>query len=517
MLPEIEAVVFSVNVMKTSVSLAGRATLAVVLMLGFYLLALAISLGLLYIPFAEFVYFHRLTPKLDLLCIVAGCAILWSVMPRLDKFPAPGPVLTPEKSPRLFKEIGAVAQSVNQAMPAEVYLVPDVNAWVAQRGGLMGFRSRRVMGLGLPLMRTLTRSQFRAVLAHEFGHYHGGDTKLGPWIFKTRNAIMRTLASLGSGILQKPFLWYGKMFLRITHAISRRQEFVADELAARTVGSQPLITGLQTVHGTGSAYNAYWRNECLPVLQAGFRPPLAEGFNRFILAAPIAKAMRAGIDEALQNGKADPYDTHPPLKERIAAVAALPAGEVPADDAPAITLLDDVPALEQQLLQALAGADKAGKLQPIDWAEVCGRVYLPQWTKLAAVNRSALTGITPDALPSLATNRKGLGRRFVYPNGEAADEANQESLAGGVIGAALVLALNQHGRPVAADPGEVIVVKNESWCLEPFNVLAALAEGKLTAEAWTQQFAAAGLTGVDLGAVVAEDPVAATPPPPPAV
>ena len=503
--------------MKSSVSLAGRATLAVVLMIGFYLLALAISLGLLYIPFAEIAYLHHITPKLDLICVLAGGAILWSVMPRLDKFPAPGPVLTPEKAPRLFQEIESISRSVNQEMPAEVYLVPDVNAWVAQRGGIMGFRSRRVMGLGLPLMRTLTRSQFRAVLAHEFGHYHGGDTKLGPWIYKTRNAIMRTLSSLGSGVLQKPFLWYGKMFLRITHAISRRQEFVADELAARTVGSQPLITGLQTVHGTGSAYNAYWHNECLPVLQAGFRPPLAEGFGRFIQAAPIARAMQAGIAEALQNGKANPYDTHPPLKERIAAVTALPAGEILSDDAPAITLLDNIPALEQQLLHTMAGAAEAGKLQPINWAEVCDRVYLPQWTKLVAVNRAALTGITPETLPTLAADRKAMGKRFVYPDGDKANEASLESLAGGVIGAALALALNQRGLPVVADPGEEIMVKDKSWSLETFGLLAALAEGKLTAQAWTQQYTTAGLAGVDLGSVVAADTTATSPPPPPAI
>jgi Zn-dependent protease with chaperone function len=53
-----------------------------------------------------------------------------------------------------------------------------------------------VMGLGLPLLQTLTVSQFRAVMAHEFGHYYGGDTKLGPWVYKTRAAIVRTLLGI---------------------------------------------------------------------------------------------------------------------------------------------------------------------------------------------------------------------------------------------------------------------------------------------------------------------------------
>jgi len=71
-----------------------------------------------------------------------------------------------------------------------------MNAWVAHRGGLMGLGARGIMGLGLPLLQTLTVSELRAVLAHEFGHYHGGDTKLGRFVYGTRTAIGRTLENL---------------------------------------------------------------------------------------------------------------------------------------------------------------------------------------------------------------------------------------------------------------------------------------------------------------------------------
>jgi Zn-dependent protease with chaperone function len=360
----------------------GRAVLAVVLMIGFYLLALGIASGLLWIPYAELVYAHRVTPKLALICVLGGVAILWAVLPRFDKFLAPGPQLTPDKYPKLFQELESVAKATNQAMPAEVYLVSDVNAWVMQRGGIMGLGSRRVMGLGLPLMRILTCSQFRAVLAHEFGHYHGGDTKIGPWIYKTRGAIGRTLHSLGNGSwLQKPFLWYGNMFLRITHAVSRRQEFVADELAARTVGAKPLADGLRSIHKVAPAYDYYWRSECAPVLNAGFLPPLADGFARFASVGAMAEKMDKHLEEQLTNGKADPYDTHPPLKERIAAVASLPAGPDLGEDLPAVSLLEDVPALERALISQMAGTEKAAKLKPIHWQEVGAEVYVPQWTK----------------------------------------------------------------------------------------------------------------------------------------
>ena len=38
-----------------------------------------------------------------------------------------------------------------QEMPGEVYLLPELNAWVASRGESWGFGSRRVMGMRLPL------------------------------------------------------------------------------------------------------------------------------------------------------------------------------------------------------------------------------------------------------------------------------------------------------------------------------------------------------------------------------
>src|ERR1700685_1123183 len=66
------------------------------------------------------------------------------------------------------------------------------------RGGGMGFGSRRIMGLGLPLLSTMTVSQFRAVLAHEFAHYYGGDTSLGPWVYRTKASIVRIFENVGS-------------------------------------------------------------------------------------------------------------------------------------------------------------------------------------------------------------------------------------------------------------------------------------------------------------------------------
>ena len=63
--------------MRSSPSLAGRAVLAVVLMLGFYVLALAIAGALIYLPYAEWRYAGRLHIKLAFFCVLGAGTILW--------------------------------------------------------------------------------------------------------------------------------------------------------------------------------------------------------------------------------------------------------------------------------------------------------------------------------------------------------------------------------------------------------------------------------------------------------
>ena len=156
----------------------------------------------------------------------------------------------------------------------------------------MGFGSRRVMGLGLPLLLTVT--QFRAVLAHEFGHYYGGDTALGPWVYKTRAAIGRTVerVSQHSSILSKPFYWYGLLFLRLTLRVSRQQELSADELAARTVGARPSYRWIKVIHSAALAFEPYIISEVAPALTAGYRPPVSDGFRRFLAAETYPQVSR---------------------------------------------------------------------------------------------------------------------------------------------------------------------------------------------------------------------------------
>lgn len=344
------------------------------------------------------------------------------------------------------------------------------------------------------------------MLAHEFGHYHGGDTRIGPWIYKTRTAIGRTLHALGSSSwLQYPFRWYGMLFLRITHTISRRQEYIADELAARTVGAKPLIEGLHTVHRVAPAYDFYWHQECTPVLGAGFLPPLADGFDLFVRARPVAERVDQRLEEELAGGVADPYDTHPPLKDRVAALSKLPQGSEPGEDPPAASLLNDVPALERELMAQMAGADGA-QLTQISWEDTGARVYIPQWTRLVEAHAAGLEGITPAALPRIAGDLQGLGRSLLELTGQPPDDESAAALANGVVGAALLLLLIAHGGQLHVIPGEEFFVRLEGHEVMPFTVLPALQRGTISAQAWDRQCTALGIAGADLSKVAAPAP-----------
>jgi Zn-dependent protease with chaperone function len=384
-----------------------RSVVAILLLIGFYVLALGMAAGLLWLVYAQIVLAERVFLKLVLICVAGAGLIVWSVLPRPDRFEPPGPRIYEKDHPRLFELVRDMGARTGQALPREVYLVADVNAFVAQRGGVMGFFSRRVMGLGLPLLSLLTVSELRAVLAHEFGHFHGGDTKLGPWIYKTRGAIMRTVVSLleqGHGwgaLISVPFKWYLSFFLRITQSISRAQELAADALAAKVVGAAPLISGLKTVHGGSAAFQAYVQHELGPVVQAGFRPPLAEGFRAFVDGKQIKASLEKLVEKELEEGEADAYDTHPPLAQRIAALEALSSVDPPRDDTPAIDWLDDHDQAEAGLLT------QERRLEPLAWSKVASKVFLPNWQR--ETNR-LVKHLGPRTLGDLVMPRAKLGK-----------------------------------------------------------------------------------------------------------
>src|SRR2546430_17329295 len=115
----------------------GRVAVALLLTIGFYGLALGIAGGLLLIAWLFWVNGHHVN-RVTAFCVIGAGVILWSIIPRPERFQPPGPALEASSNPRLFKELNDVASRVGEPMPHEVDLVPDGNPVVRQHGGSVG-------------------------------------------------------------------------------------------------------------------------------------------------------------------------------------------------------------------------------------------------------------------------------------------------------------------------------------------------------------------------------------------
>jgi heat shock protein HtpX len=479
--------------------LAVRAFVALALTIGFYVLAIGVAIGLFWFVYAQAVYAHRVIPKLAFVCIAGGVTILWSILPRIDTFVPPGPLVSQGEEPALFDVLRGIASATNQDMPREVYLMNDVNAFVAQRGGIMGIGSRRVMGLGLPLMQALTVQEFKAVLAHEFGHYHSGDVALGPLIHKTRAAIVRTVTTVSGSVLRELFLWYAKLFLRITEAVSRRQEYIADELASRVAGAGAMIAGLRKTHAAASAFGTYLGSEVAPVLGAGYVPPVSEGFARFLEAPPIASGVQAVLRKAEAEGSTDLYDSHPCLKDRVTALGHLPQTRG-GDSRPATALLANLAQWERRLLAAVSNENWVRGLKAVEWDRVVESVYVPNWRAMVKQYGRHVKDLRAGALPLPRTELARIGGLLEREGEDLARDARiQRTIE--LLGASLSLALLDAGWTAESAPGEEIVLRREGQEIRPGGDIARMDAGVLKAEAWRQRCAELGIADLLLKSV----------------
>ncbi len=480
--------------MDTSRSLRRRAFVAVALTIGFYTLAISIALGLLFLVYVQIMWADDINARAIFFCLIGGLVILWSILPRFERFVAPGPELNEHEHPELFAMLREVALATKQEMPREVYLIPDVNAYVSYRGS---FGSTRIMGLGLTLMQTVTVPQLRAIVAHEFGHYCNDDLKFAGWIYRTRVAIEKTVQRLSSLdfyflVLYGPFRLYGKLFVRVTQAISRAQELAADRLAANVAGAEPMVAALVATQRAGYVYMGYYQSEVVPVLSWGYRPPFAAGFARFLDAPPVVKFVTEQLASDLESEEADVDDTHPPLRVRAAELGVSPRDVDLSPDAPrAVSLLCNLEMLEVQLVTGFFNEpSRAAALNDVSWEETGTRVFLPGWKENAGQHADALRDVTAarlgDALP------------IIEKRVQAESDEERTFVAAQAVGAAFAARLHDLGWMCDSMPGRPVAFTRDGRTIEPFEVVQRIHRGELDASAWRAECETAGLADVPL-------------------
>jgi heat shock protein HtpX len=470
---------------RTGPPLAWRLAAAIALTVGFYALALFVAGALLAVAILPWVLGTGSNVWVTLTCLVLGVTILVAIVPRRRRLEPHGVRVTEAGQPRLHAMIGEEARATGARAPDEVYATLEANAAVADA------RGRRVMLVGVPLLHILSERGLRGIIAHEFGHYAGGDTRLGPWTWRTYDGVARTIERLtGEGdegwtrkAVRLPFIWYGRAFMRITAGIKRRQELAADRMAASRAGRDTYAAALRRIHAYGPAFEAYWEQEVATVLSAGRRPPVVAGFATYLRSDTIDRAASSFLEQLTQE-ETGRYDSHPSLSERLAGLEACEPGP-PDDSPPALALLRDPEALERDLLATLVHPE-AAELPELGWDDVGREVYLARARALSAEHAAALGGATVGELGDLARDLARIAgplRRYVpdLPAEAAAD------FAATLLAEALLVALADDGWAVEAALGEPVVACREGERLEPFNVVTSLRDDAGAAAAWRER------------------------------
>jgi heat shock protein HtpX len=363
--------------------LALRALLALGLLALFYVLAASVAAVLLMIPIAEYWYLHHVTIRMALFCLAgAGTVLRASFFIPRPQFSQPGPEIREDEQPELFALIRDVAARMEARMPAHVYVVPDVNAFVSELGGVLGVGSRRIMGIGLGLMHAVDVSGLKGVVAHELGHYVGGHTRLSGLFYAARGGVANVIESLRGGVLSAPFRIYGHFYLRVTRALGRTQELEADRASIEVAGRQAHIDALRRLARGHLLFGAFVRSELAPVVAKGLCPrELYAGFETFADRAVMEK-----VDAAIDEETPHPYDTHPVLADRIAFANTVPDPGVPRDERPAVAMVRGPDDLELRIEPYLLDGLGPRSLERVAWNDLASRFYGPRWAEEARMS-----------------------------------------------------------------------------------------------------------------------------------
>lgn len=331
--------------------------------------------------------------------------------------PLPGLPVTEQQEPALWAAVRTLAEQTGTRAPDEILLTPDVNAAVAEDATFLGLKpGRRRMYIGLPLLAGLSEPQLQAVLAHEFGHYTNHDTRLSAITLRGRLQVMRTVANLHARsrkkvakeeakqekknakrlakgkkagevdagaaglsyrLAAKPFLWYGTFYLRASQGVGRRQELAADLAAARIAGRDATASALREIPVLDAAHGFYMQSYATLGTGAGLLPPPGEVFGglRHLLAgrAEELDEMRRALPEEEQS----PYDSHPPIAERIARIEQLPDdGRALTGARPALALLTDPARTFAELEQHSLTPEAQQLRRTADWPQLVNESML---------------------------------------------------------------------------------------------------------------------------------------------
>ncbi|MFF3380057.1 M48 family metalloprotease [Streptomyces sp. NPDC002680] len=391
-----------------------RALRALVLLAGFYLLGVLLLAVLAGTDYLLFVHTPAaVATKLAVVSVLLAIPLVRGLlMLRTPKGEEPsGLPVTEADEPELWRTVRELADQVGTRAPSRIVLMGDTNAAVSEDARLLGLLpGPRRLYLGVPLMQGLTEAQLRAVLAHELGHYAGSDTRLTALTLRGRVQLLRTIrnfeeragstearerarqerknakaeakgkqtrevdtgrAGVTYRAMARIYTAYAKLYLRATLADSRRQEYAADASAARIAGRDATASALREIPVLEGAFGFYVRCYATLGAEARLLPPPGEVFGGFGRMLSARQLELAGLRSELPTEQTSPYDSHPPIADRVRRIELLPAdGRADEAHGAAISLLADEERAYAALEDAVLTDEVRQYRRTTDWQEL---------------------------------------------------------------------------------------------------------------------------------------------------
>ncbi|GAA2789677.1 M48 family metallopeptidase [Crossiella cryophila] len=333
-----------------------RAAAALVLLVGFFVLVLALTVGLAAFAIWLFAGGHgpagiKVGFAAAAVAIAVGAAVRTVLKVKVEPY---GAQLPRADYPELWRTVDELAVAADTRGPDDIRLVPEVNAAVWEDSRLLGLKSgTRYLMIGLPLLAGLNVAELRAVLAHELGHYSHGHTKLSALTYRATGALERTVEELGNGPVRWVLAGYSRLYAMVAGASNRAQELQADAASVTAAGKGATASALRRLPVLDVAWAGYQEDYVSMAPPVGRTPELLAGFHAYLGNEHRKQLIAEFQDKLIDAESSSVFDSHPPVRVRVAALAKLPDVPPMTDVRPAWALLgaaERVPVLEQELL-----------------------------------------------------------------------------------------------------------------------------------------------------------------------
>ncbi|HEX7335479.1 MAG TPA: M48 family metallopeptidase [Pyrinomonadaceae bacterium] len=207
-----------------------------------------------------FIMLGRIPVKLVALLAIGGLITIFTMVRSLFikvESADPGRSLSYDEAPGLWDLTRTVAATVNTRPVDEIRITPGTDLAVYEKGTLRERsqdKAQRILILGTGVLNDFNQNGFRAVLAHEYGHFTNRDTAGGDVAIRVNNDMMKfahaMIASEQATVFNVAFQFlriYHFLFRRISHGATRLQEVLADRVAALKYGPLAFEEGLTHV------------------------------------------------------------------------------------------------------------------------------------------------------------------------------------------------------------------------------------------------------------------------------